>query len=310
MSASGCRASVSFRRARSLAASISTASWKRSPKPLATSTVKHTPGGREAPGSVSIESGVIEESCMARPLKVSAARRAGAAAGVPMTEWPPVRLIAGLLLSAVMLAVPAAAADGESAQGVALPSGIDAAAEDAGGDQHDDHAADHGDAAELGKRGSDEDDSRHGHGRAHRNEIGLFMGGTDERGHDTEFTWGLDYKRKIARRWAVGLLFDYAGGELRNSLLAPSVSFWPGIGGLQLLAAPGIEFHEGRNGGGHGGAKSGDEVDADATYFLFRVGLAYDIHLDKRFGLVPGVNLDFVNGEQVWVYGLTLTYGF
>jgi hypothetical protein len=136
------------------------------------------------------------------------------------------------------------------------------------------------------------------------------MGGTDERGHDTEFTWGLDYKRRIARRWAVGLLFDYAGGELRNSLLAPSVSFWPGIGGLQLLAAPGIEFHEGRNGGGHGGAKSGDEVDADATYFLFRVGLAYDIHLDKRFGLAPGVNLDFVNGEQVWVYGLTLTYGF
>ena len=136
------------------------------------------------------------------------------------------------------------------------------------------------------------------------------MGGTDERGHDTEFTWGLDYKRKIARRWAVGLLFDYAGGELRNSLLAPSVSFWPGIGGLQLLAAAGIEFHEGRNGGGHGGTRSGDEADAEATYFLFRVGLAYDIHLAERFGLAPGVNLDFVNGEEVWVYGLTLTCGF
>ena len=47
-----------------------------------------------------------------------------------------------------------------------------------------------------------------------------------------------------------------------------------------------------------------------ATYFLFRVGLAYDIHLDERFGMAPGVNLDFVNGEEVWVYGLTLTYGF
>jgi hypothetical protein len=88
------------------------------------------------------------------------------------------------------------------------------------------------------------------------------------------------------------------------------VSYWPGVGGLQLLAAPGIEFHEGRDGGGHGGAKSSDEADADATYFLFRVGLAYDIHLAERFGLAPGLNLDFVNGEEVWVYGVTLTYGF
>ena len=247
---------------------------------------------------------------MARPLRTSAARRAGAAAGVPMTWWRSVRLIAGLLLAAVMLANPAAAADLGSAWGVDLPTAVGAGPGVASRDERDDRAADPRDAAEPGESGRHDDDSPHGHGRAHRNEIGLFMGGTDERGHDTEFTWGLDYKRRIARRWAVGLLLDYAGGELRNSLLAPSVSFWPGIGGLQLLAAPGIEFHEGRNGGGHGGAKSGDEVDADATYFLFRVGLAYDIHLDKRFGLVPGVNLDFVNGEQVWVYGLTLTYGF
>jgi len=247
---------------------------------------------------------------MARPSKISAARRAGATAGVGMTWWRPVPLIAGLLLSAVMLANSVAAADLESARGVARPSGIGADFGVASGDEHDDRAADQRDPAELGEKGSDEDDSRHGHGRAHRNEIGLFMGGTDERGHDTEFTWGLDYKRKIAERWAVGALFDYAGGELRNSILAPSVSYWPGIGGLQLLAAAGIEFHEGRDGGGHGGARSGDEVDENATYFVFRIGLAYDIHLAERFGLAPGVNLDFVNGEEVWVYGLTLTCGF
>jgi hypothetical protein len=219
-------------------------------------------------------------------------------------------LIAVLLLAAVAPANPAAAADLESAQGVAVPSVIGADLGIAGGDEHDDGAADHRDTAEHGESEGHEGDSLHGSGRAHRNEIGLFMGGTDERGHDTELTWGLDYKRKIARRWAFGLLFDYAGGELRNSILAPSVSYWPGVGGLQLLAAAGIELHEGRDGGGHGGTRSGDEADADATYFVFRVGLAYDIHLNERFGLAPGVNLDFVNGEEVWVYGLTLTYGF
>ena len=227
-----------------------------------------------------------------------------------MTWWRSVPLIAGPLLSAVMLANPAAAADLESAWGVDLSSAVGASPGVAGGDKPDDRVADPRDAAEHGESGRHEDDAPHGHGRAHRNEIGLFVGGTDKAGHDPQFTWGLDYKRKIAERWAVGLLFDYAGDELRNSILAPSVSFWPGIGGLQLLAAPGIEFHEGRNGGGHGGAESGDEVDANATYFLFRVGLAYDIHLDERFGMAPGVNLDFVNGEEVWVYGVTLTYGF
>ena len=179
----------------------------------------------------------------------------------------------------------------------------------ASGDGHDERAAEHREIAEHGESGGHEGDSLHG--RAHKNEIGLFLGGTDERGHDTELTWGLDYKRRIAERWAVGVLFDYAGGELRNAILAPSVSYWPpGVGGLQLLAAPGVEFHQGRDGGGHGEAKAGGEVDEDATYFLFRVGVAYDIHLGESFGMAPTVNLDFVNSEEVWVYGLTFTYGF
>ena len=83
-----------------------------------------------------------------------------------MTWWRSVPLIAGLLLAAVMLAVPAAAADLEGARGVALPSGIGADLGVAGGDEHDDHAADHRDAAEPRVSGRPEDDSPHGHGRA------------------------------------------------------------------------------------------------------------------------------------------------
>jgi len=171
--------------------------------------------------------------------------------------------------------------------------------------------AEHAKAAEHGDSGGHEADSHSGHLRAHKNEIAIFVGGTDEHGHDTEFTWGLDYKRRVAERWALGMLFDYAGGGLRNAVLAPSVSFWPpGLGNLQLLAAPGVEFHQGRDGGGHEKAEEGGGADKDATYFLFRLGIAYDIHLGERFGIVPMVNLDFVNNEEVWVYGFAFTYGF
>ena len=41
-----------------------------------------------------------------------------------------------------------------------------------------------------------------------------------------------------------------------------------------------------------------------------RIGIGYDIHVGESFGLVPTVNLDFVNNEKVWVYGLAVTYGF
>lgn len=143
------------------------------------------------------------------------------------------------------------------------------------------------------------------HGRDFKNEAAVFLGATEEEGHDSQFTWGFDYKRRVAERWAVGGLFDHAGGELRNSVLAGLVFFWPGLGNLQLLAGPGVEVHEGRGGEGHGG-----EVDEDETFFLFRLGIAYDIHIGEHLGLVPGLNLDLVDGEEIWVYGLALTYGW
>lgn len=61
------------------------------------------------------------------------------------------------------------------------------------------------------------------HGREPKNEVALFLGGTDEHGHDTEFTWALDYKRRVGERWAVGGYFDFAGGELRDTVLGALV---------------------------------------------------------------------------------------
>jgi len=175
---------------------------------------------------------------------------------------------------------------------------------------HSKEAEQHGAEVEHGEEAEHGEGSSAHHGRAHINEVAVFLGATDEKGHDTEGTWGFDYKRRIAERWAAGLIFDYAGGDLRNAILAPSISFWPGLGNLQLLGAAGVEFHKGRSGGGHEKADHDGGTDSDETYFLVRLGVGYDFHIGESFGLAPQVNLDFVNNEEVWVYGVAVTYGF
>jgi hypothetical protein len=161
------------------------------------------------------------------------------------------------------------------------------------------------------------DHEGHDHRPHHLNDVAIFLGATDEPGHPTEFTWGLDYKRRVAERWAVGGLFDYAGG-LRNAIVAASVTWFP-IGNLTLTAAPGIEFHRGRgssedcncphaltsdDSGGNG------EVDEDATYFVFRVGVGWGFPIGNSYAIEPQVNLDLVEGEKVWVYGLNFIYAW
>ena len=127
--------------------------------------------------------------------------------------------IAPLLV--VLLAVPAVGIAGDEEYATEDPHAAEAA-------EHEEHGGGH-------------------HLRDFKNEVALFLGSTDEHGHDSEFTWGLDYKRRVAERWAIGGYFDYAGGELRNTVLGVLVGFWPGLGNLQLMAGPGVEFHEGRD---------------------------------------------------------------
>ena len=179
---------------------------------------------------------------------------------------------------------------------------------------HEAHEEEHGEAAEHEEHGEG-----HGGRPHHANDFAVFLGATDEHGHDTELTWGLDYRRMVADHWAVGALFDYAGGDLRNAILAATVTWFP-VGGLQLLAGPGIEFHRGR-GAADGGCDCHEafkseatdphgEFDEDATYFVFRLGIGWGFPIGRHYGITPQVNLDLVEGERVWVYGLSFTYAW
>ena len=175
--------------------------------------------------------------------------------------------------------------------------------------EHEAHGEEHAEEAEDEEHGGG-----HGGRPHHKNDFAIFLGGTDEHGHPTEFTWGLDYKRRVAEHWAVGGLFDYAGG-LRNAIVAASVTWMP-VGNLTLTAAPGIEFHQGRSSnegcGCAGSAKSEEtgEADKDATYFVLRLGVGWGFLIGQSYAIEPQVNLDLVNGEKVWVYGVNFIYAW
>ncbi len=58
-------------------------------------------------------------------------------------------------------------------------------------------------------------------GHNYKNGLALFLGATNEAGHGTEPTWGLEYGRALSPHWAIGGLIDYAGGSQRNMVIAP-----------------------------------------------------------------------------------------
>ena len=128
-----------------------------------------------------------------------------------------------------------------------------------------------------------------------RHVASLFLGFTDEKGHDSEFTEGLEYAYRVAPPWSVGVIFEHAGGELRNALLVVPVYWFPHAGWF-FLAGPGVEFHNGR-----------DTIppgrDDDEEFFIFKIGAGYEFELGRRYILAPTYNLDFVDGAKssVWV---------
>lgn len=107
---------------------------------------------------------------------------------------------------------------------------------------------------------------------------------------ETEASIGLDYEYRLNRRWGVGFLFDYVAGDARTSVAGIPVILHP-VGGLKLLAAPGLEHHEGEN------------------EFLVRLGLMYDFEVGG-WTIAPAVNVDFVDSEETYVYGVNIGRGF
>ena len=50
-------------------------------------------------------------------------------------------------------------------------------------------------------------------------------------------------------------------------------------------------------------------ISASENEFLFRTGVAYEFEIG-RWSITPQFNVDFVDGEEAYVYGLSFGWGF
>jgi hypothetical protein len=126
-------------------------------------------------------------------------------------------------------------------------------------------------------------------GEESRQALELFLGNTNE---DSEngFTVGLAYGYRLTELFGAGAFWEYAADPFDKWSAAVALLIYP-YKGLRFELAPGLEHDEGEN------------------EFLFRTGVAYEFEIG-RWSITPEFNVDFVDGEESYVYGLSFGWGF
>lgn len=124
----------------------------------------------------------------------------------------------------------------------------------------------------------------------HANVLGVFLGGTGENRRDADFTLGIEYERRINASFGVGGIIERAFGD--HDFWVMVIPFAYHTGAWKWYVAPGME-----------------NKDRHSNEFLVRVGLEYVFEVGK-YELSPQIDVDFVDGEQVYVMGIVFARGF
>ena len=125
----------------------------------------------------------------------------------------------------------------------------------------------------------------------HGNHIAIFVGVTDEEAENA-FSLGLDYERRLTRRFGIGVLTDYAFGEVRAFVIGVPI-FFHATDRLKFLLAPGFE-----------------DADAHDRETLIRIGGEYSFEMTARWSIAPTFNIDIVEDEEIFVFGVNFGRGF
>ena len=141
-------------------------------------------------------------------------------------------------------------------------------------------------AAEGEHESSSEHESTHDF---HRNILALFVGVTHEERRENGAALGIEYERRLNESFGVGLVAEHTFGDLDFWVYA--VPFAYHTGRWKLFIAPGVE-------------------DTDrGSESLVRLGGEYAYEVGT-WEISPQLIVDFVDGEQVLVLGVTIGKGF
>jgi hypothetical protein len=121
----------------------------------------------------------------------------------------------------------------------------------------------------------------------HLNWAALFIGMTGENRRDTGFALGIEYARHLNPSFAVGAVAERTFGDLDFWVFA--VPFAYRTGPWKFYIAPGVEDAD-FSGGGE---------------FLLRLGGEYAFEVGE-WEIAPQLDVDFVDGDQVLVLGVTI----
>jgi hypothetical protein len=121
-----------------------------------------------------------------------------------------------------------------------------------------------------------------------KNVLAGFVGLTHER-RENGLALGVEYERKITESVGVGMLAEYTFGEFDFWVVATPVYF--GVDRWRFGIAPGLEGTRGE------------------TEPLARLIVGYEFEGKGRH-YAPGLSIDFVDGEQVYVLGIAVGFEF
>ena len=140
----------------------------------------------------------------------------------------------------------------------------------------------------------------------HRYHIAGLLAGSHTEGKNG-VTAGGDYEFRFVRHLGAAVTGEYVGGGFREDLVAFTAGAHPWKG-LKLQAGPGFDRELHRNEAES--AEVGEAGDHKVTRALFRIGGGYDFEISKNMTVGPDFAYDILKGEKVFVYGVTIGFGF
>lgn len=139
----------------------------------------------------------------------------------------------------------------------------------------------------------------------HRHHFAALISGSHS-GEKDGFTIGGDYEFRFARPLGLTVTGEYVAGSFREELVVFTATAHPWKG-LKLQAGPGFDHELRRHETEH---SEGAATHQKVNRALFRIGAGYDIEVGKHMSIGPDLAYDILKGQRVFVYGVTIGFGF